>query len=188
MCLIECWNLRRIPNKRLPITITKSEIVYSMVSHVESTWWRHQMETFTALLAICAGNSQVTCEFPAQSPVTQSFDVFFDLRQNKRLSKKSWGWWFETLSGPLWRHCNDRVHRILNSNTCRHLCVHWICLCKHALLYRTVSQMHKYMHTTKLTYMYVYINMVMHMYRSSRRNNILTNKANLRDLKAATGL
>ena len=59
------------------------------------------METFTALLAICAGNSQVTGEFPAQSPVTQSFDVFFDLHQNKRLSKKSWGWWFETPSRPL---------------------------------------------------------------------------------------
>ena len=38
------------------------------------------METFSALLAICAGNSPVTGEFPAQWPVTQSFDVFFDLR------------------------------------------------------------------------------------------------------------
>ena len=36
-------------------------------------------------------------EFPAQRPVTRSFDVFFDLRQNKRLSKQPWGWWFETL-------------------------------------------------------------------------------------------
>ena len=69
-------------------------------------WWRHQMETFSALLAICAGNSPVTGEFPAQRPATQSFDVFFDLRLNKRLSKQSWGWWFETLSQPLWRHRN----------------------------------------------------------------------------------
>ena len=45
-------------------------------------------------------------EFPAQRPVTQSFDVFFDLCLNKRLSKQSWGWWFEMLSHPLWRHCN----------------------------------------------------------------------------------
>ena len=64
------------------------------------------METISALLAICAGNSPVTGEFPAQRPVTQSFDVFFDLRQNKRLSKQSWGWWFETLSRPFWRHRN----------------------------------------------------------------------------------
>ena len=45
-------------------------------------------------------------EFHAQRPVTRSFDVFFDLRLNKRLSKQSWGWWFETLSRPLWRHHN----------------------------------------------------------------------------------
>ena len=44
------------------------------------------METFIALLAICAGNSPVTGEFPAQRPVTRSFGVFFDLRQNKQLS------------------------------------------------------------------------------------------------------
>ena len=65
------------------------------------TWWRHQMEKFPALLAICAGNS-----FPAQRPVTLSFDVHFDLRPNKRLSKQWRGWWFETQSGSLWRHRN----------------------------------------------------------------------------------
>ena len=50
----------------------------------------------SALLAICAGNSPVTGEFPAQRPVMRNFDVFFDLRLNKRLSKQWWGWWFET--------------------------------------------------------------------------------------------
>ena len=48
-------------------------------------------------------------EFPTQRPVTRSFDVFFDLRLNKRLSKQPWGWWFETLSWSLWRHCNDHM-------------------------------------------------------------------------------
>ena len=67
-------------------------------------WWRHQMETFSALLAICARNSPVSGELPAQRPVTRSFGVFFDLRVNTRLSKQWWGWWFETLSRPLWRH------------------------------------------------------------------------------------
>ena len=43
-------------------------------------------------------------EFPTQRPVTRSFDVFFDLRPNKRLSKQPWGWWFETPSWSLWRH------------------------------------------------------------------------------------
>ena len=67
------------------------------------------METFSMLLAICGGNSPVTGEFPTQRPVTRSFDVLFDLRLNKRLSKQSGGWWFETLSRSLWCHCNDFV-------------------------------------------------------------------------------
>ena len=62
------------------------------------TWWRHQMETFSALLAFCAGNSPVTGEFPSQRPVTRSFDVFFDLRPNKGLIKQWLGWWFQTPS------------------------------------------------------------------------------------------
>ena len=70
-------------------------------------WWRIQMETFSAFLALCAGNSPVTGEFPAQRPVARSFDVSFDLRLNKRLSKQSWGWWSKTSSSSLWRHCND---------------------------------------------------------------------------------
>ena len=49
------------------------------------------METISALLAISAGNSPVPGEFPAQRPVPRTFDVFFDLRLNKRLSKQSWG-------------------------------------------------------------------------------------------------
>ena len=73
-------------------------------------WWRHQMETFSALLAICAGNSPVSGEFPAQRPVTRSFDVFFDLCPNKQLSKQSWGWWFETPSGSLWRHSKGKFN------------------------------------------------------------------------------
>ena len=48
------------------------------------------METFSALLDLCAGNSPITGEFPAQRPVTRSFDVLLDLRLNKQLSKQSW--------------------------------------------------------------------------------------------------
>ena len=62
---------------------------------------------FGVTVAICAGNSLVTGEFPPQRPVTRSFDVFFYLRLNKRLSKQSWGWWSQTPSRPLWHHCND---------------------------------------------------------------------------------
>ena len=66
------------------------------------SWWHHQMETFSALLALCVGNSPETGEFPTQRPATRSFDVFFDLR----LSKRPWGWWFGTPSWSSWRHCN----------------------------------------------------------------------------------
>ena len=75
-----------------------------------SAWWRHQMETFSALLALCAGNSPVTGEFPAQRPVTRSFDDFFDLSLNRRLSKQPRRRWFETPYRPLWRHCNVIMH------------------------------------------------------------------------------
>ena len=69
------------------------------------------MEIFSPLLAICAGNSPVTGEFPTQRPVTRSFDVYFDLRPKERLSKQWWGWWFETLSRSLWRHRNAKVSK-----------------------------------------------------------------------------
>ena len=71
--------------------------------------WRHQLETFSALLALCAGNSTAAGDFPTQRPVTRTFDVSFDLRLNKRLSKQSWGRWSETASGPWWRHCNGTL-------------------------------------------------------------------------------
>ena len=61
--------------------------------------WRHQMETLSVLLALCAG--------PSKRPVTRSFNVFFDLRLNKQLSKQSRRKWFVTPSPSLWRHCND---------------------------------------------------------------------------------
>ena len=97
---------------------------HTLILHLQQTWWRHQMETFSALLAICAGNLPVTGDFPAQRPVTQSFDVFFVLRLNKRLSKQSWGWWFETLSCPLWRHCNENGPIAIQYVT--NICFKWV--------------------------------------------------------------
>ena len=55
------------------------------------------METFSELLARCAGNSPVTGEFPTQRPVTQSFDIFFDLHLNK-------GWINNREAGDLRHH------------------------------------------------------------------------------------
>ena len=92
------------------------------------SWWRHQIKTFSALLAFCAENSPVPGEFSAQRPVTRSFDVFFHLHLNKPLSKQSQGWWFAMTSGSLWRQCNDGVmcaslaaYRVC----CLHCCLHY---------------------------------------------------------------
>ena len=84
-------------------------------SHSMPPWWRHQMETFSALLAICAGNSPVPGDFPHKGQ-WRGVLLFSDLRLNKRLSKQSWGWVFETISRPLWRHRNDSITKRTTSN------------------------------------------------------------------------
>ena len=87
------WFARKLGNKHVP-------------------WWHHLMETFSALLALCAGNSSVTGEFPSQRPVTRCFDVFFDLPLNKQLCEQSWGWCFEMPSCSLWRHNATLLSRL----------------------------------------------------------------------------
>ena len=96
---------------------TYTAVPYSMqYSACRESWWRPKMETISSLQDICVGNSPVPGEFPAQRPVTRSFDVFFDLRLNNRLSKQSWGWWSERLSLSLWRHCN--VMNVFDALSC----------------------------------------------------------------------
>ena len=48
------------------------------------SWRLHRLEIFSALLALCVGNSPVTGEFPAQRPVTRRLACFFDLRPANR--------------------------------------------------------------------------------------------------------
>ena len=96
---------------------------------ISLSWWRHQMETFSALLVICAGNSPVNGEFPAQRPVTRSVDILFDVRLNKRLGKQWWGGWFETLSHPLWRHRSDNACKDVINVTWAHWSIEiWSCI------------------------------------------------------------
>ena len=100
--LSDCSNIsRKIQNMAwcvVPVKNLKSQNDSRICTNGLVSWWRHQMETYTALLALCAGNS------PVQRPVMQSFDVFLDLRLNKRLSKQSWGAWLDMPSRSLWRH------------------------------------------------------------------------------------
>ena len=102
-----CWTLCKIEQLRNGQTFFYRWMMhFGWISFI--TWLSNQMETFSASLVICAENSPVTGEFHTQWPVTRSFDVFLDLRLNERMSKQSWGWWFDTTSRPLWRYSNDK--------------------------------------------------------------------------------
>ena len=63
-----------------------SEIPRKIRKYRSNSWWRHQLETFSAIQAFCVGHSPATGEFPAQRPMTRSFDVFYDLGLNKCLT------------------------------------------------------------------------------------------------------
>ena len=70
--------------------------------------------TFSALLVFFAGHTPATSEFPSQRPVTRNFDIFFDLRPNKRLRKEPWRQWFGAPSCSLWRYCNKNWSTEMN--------------------------------------------------------------------------
>ena len=106
-------------------------IFFAATHLVSGRLFRHRSKETSKfrISGFCVGNSPVTCDFSTQiilplSMMTSSigsifcftgpfceftshsFDVSFDLRLNKGLSKQSWGWWFETSSVSLWHHCN----------------------------------------------------------------------------------
>ena len=79
--------------------------------HDDVITWKH----FPRYWSFCEGNPVVTGWFLSQRQVTRSFDVFFGLRLNKRLSKQSIRCWFETPSRSLWCHCNISQRFVPNS-------------------------------------------------------------------------
>ena len=85
---------RSLQKSRMTFTRT------SLLCQAMLAWWRYQMETFSVLLALCEGYS------PVNSPHKRQWRGALMFSLNKRLSKQSWGWWFETPSRSLWRHCN----------------------------------------------------------------------------------
>ena len=76
---------------KIPFRSIIHQEVYRTVTiwHYLNPWWRDQMKTFSAILALCAGNSPVPGECLSQRPIRWAFDVFSDLRLNKPLSKQS---------------------------------------------------------------------------------------------------
>ena len=110
-----CWvNILVAADLRFLIANVTSLQRPTEVCHLR-LWWGYKSSTFQDDVIKWkhfprywpfVGNSRLTGEFASQRPVTRSFDVFFDLRLNKRLSKQSWRRSFETPSRSLWRHCN----------------------------------------------------------------------------------
>ena len=112
-CCSQCYVMWSPSTPRIVLKSPSSRDANRMIRNLR---WQHLMMTSSNIFRVtghlCAGNSRATGEFPAQRSVTRRFEVFFDLRLNKRFSKQSWGWWFETHSRPLWRHCNVAVKYI----------------------------------------------------------------------------
>ena len=111
-------------------------MLYKMVDEI-SAWLRHQMETFSAFLVLCAGihRSPVNSPHKGQRRGTLMFSLICTL--NKRFSKQSWGWWFETPSRSLWRHCNagNIAARRGRKPSCKRFIVHSISWWSHATIY-----------------------------------------------------
>ena len=90
-----------------------NQIIHHFTHHTIYTepWWRHRMETFSALLALCAGNSRSPVNSPHKGQWHRALMFSLICSLNKRLSKQPWGWWFESPSHLLRRHCNEMLTR-----------------------------------------------------------------------------
>ena len=123
-----------------------SSVNIMMESHERNIMMTSSNENMFRVTGPLCGEFTGPGVFPAQRPVTRSFDVFFDLRLNKRLSKQPWGWWFETPSWSLWRQCNDICHH--RSHHCNAYLAGVLCnaCCnKHSMFFLIYSDPHYYM-------------------------------------------
>ena len=85
------------------------DMQHAVYTHISLSFFHDdviQWKYFPRYWPFVRGIHRSSVNSPHKRPVTRSFDVFFDLHPNKRLSKHLWRWWFEPPSRPLWRHCN----------------------------------------------------------------------------------
>ena len=133
--IINCWNgasvvvikvqfqSRYIAENAAWIVPTIKIIKHSWASM--SQQWNMMMSSNGNIFHVTGpswGETIGTGGYPSQKPLTWSFDVFFVLHLNKRLSKQWWGWWFVMPSCPLWHHCNDK-NQLTHWGRVRHICV-----------------------------------------------------------------
>ena len=93
--------------------IENDNISSCLLKHDDVTKWKHFPRNWPFVRGIHRSRW-----IPHTKAGDRSFDVFFDLRLNKRLSKQWWGWWFETLSRPWWRHRNGGMVENDNISSC----------------------------------------------------------------------
>ena len=96
VCGCWCWNIVASSTYVIRVPLHKSSILQYKIA-----WWRHQMLTIFRVTGPLWGAFIGHQWIPLTKSVTRSFDVFFDLRLNKRLSKQSRWWWFE-----IWNLCS----------------------------------------------------------------------------------
>ena len=96
-----CWPIMTGPHKSMKLcwlAESKHKQYWS--------WWRHQMKHFPRNWPFVRGIHRSPVNSPHKGQWRGAL-MFTLICPNKRLSKHSGGWWFETLSSPLWRHRND---------------------------------------------------------------------------------
>ena len=84
------------------IVISCARVKCNNAVRTRASWWCHQMEGFSALLAVCAGDSPVTGEFPSQGPVARSLDVFID--GHSYIMYQGQTCWCSAFARSWWRH------------------------------------------------------------------------------------
>ena len=126
MLCIHLFAMRWYINRHIPQNMyNEIPSVKNIIGWIVFAWWRHQLETFSASLALCERNPPVAGGFSSNRPVTRSFDIFFGVRLDRRLRKQSRCRWFEMPWCSLWRHCNDlfKFDNITSAGTL----LFWLC-------------------------------------------------------------
>ena len=97
--------MQHSPVKYKCVTTTTSATLTTLLKHDDIVKWKH---------------------FSRYWAVTRSFDVFFDLRLKKRLSKQRWSWWCKTVMGKV--ICYNIIRNKISVVSCPILFVlTWFC-------------------------------------------------------------
>ena len=88
------------------LTISCNQTCYPIL--IQTTWWCHEMETFSALLALCAGNSPVTGEFPHKGQWRGA--LMFSLMHWRHCNERYVCWWIMIISPKLCLYCTHDVN------------------------------------------------------------------------------